>query len=100
MYLVKIHSTGFIKECEDFEEVKRILKTAVFEWTLSDNYEGMSHNKLYNSCMKEKNFGSIASVLEFYPYFTVGTGKYGKISCDCNIYSMDRNVEIKIKKIL
>ena len=53
-----------LKILETWNEVLNELKALTFRWCLDENYEGEPHEELFEECLKNKDFGDIASVYE------------------------------------
>ena len=58
-----IYHGGEYEEVDNWDELIVELKTLCFKWCLSD-YEGPCWESLFEMCLGEKDFGSIATVYE------------------------------------
>ena len=105
MYLVQISEENKIVECETFEEVEEFLLRACALWVYSGGYSDEELDtppKLFDYCMKMKDFGDIAQVLKidaYSPSFCgVGNNTSKKIPCD--IVGCDLRVPFECQRIL
>ena len=100
MYLVQISEENKIVECDTFEEVEKLLLRACALWMYSGDYsdeELDTLQKLFDDCMKNKDFGNIAQVLEINTYFTIPSN-LKKVTC--NLMGCDLRVPFKCQRIL
>lgn len=83
-----------LKEVEKYEEVVSLLRKNTAFWCADENYQGEDFETLFQKCLENKDFGDIAQVYEVNTYFKTTKGK---ISCD--LYSADRNIDFKLRRI-
>lgn len=95
MYLVSTDDNPTLREFETMEEVKKELIKAVIAWTEDDCYVGKDGVSLYKECLKDKDFGDIASVYEVNSYFC----SCGKL-IPCELHLMEKDVPTIITRIM